>query len=77
MSGYSINLEHLCRNQNFKPQQVVTAELVRPKGSVFNSKLIWVKVLLKNEETKFITLNLLDFYDYVQLPNSSLQGKLL
>ena len=74
MSLYTINLEHLCRNQGFAPEQVVSSELVIPKGAVPNSMLLWIRVELTNGERKFVTLPLVDFYLYVELPESSIGG---
>jgi len=72
--GYEINLEEVCRKQSFSPSQVVSSELVFPKGSVPNSQLIWVKVELKSGDRKFITLPLRDFYQFINLPQSSIGG---
>lgn len=72
--GYTINLEYLCRNQQFNPDQVVSAELVHPKGAVPNSLLLWVRLELTSKERRFITLPLVDFYLYVDLPESSIGG---
>lgn len=74
MKGYEIKLDHLCRNQDFAPAQVVSSELVYPKGAVPNPLLMWVRVTLTNEDTRFITLPLTQFYEYVQLPESKLGG---
>lgn len=72
--NYKINLDYLCRNQNFTPKQVVSAELVFPKGAVPNSMLLWVRLELTSGDRKFITLPLVDFYLYVDLPESSIGG---
>ena len=72
--NYSINLDKLCSNQNYKPEQVVSSELVFPKGAVPNSMLLWVRIELTSGERKFITLPLVDFYLYVDLPESSIGG---
>ena len=74
VTGYVINLEELCSNQAFAPDQVVSSELVFPKGAVPNSRILWVRVELTNGERKFITLPLLEFYRFVQLPESSIGG---
>lgn len=72
--GYEINLEHLCKNQVFSPAQVVSSELVFPRGAVPNSQILWVRVELTSNERKFITLPLRDFYEYISLPESSIGG---
>lgn len=72
--GYEIKLDFLCRNQDFGPSQVVSSELVYPKGAVPNPLLMWIRVKLTSDEVKFITLPLTEFYDYVQLPESKLGG---
>ena len=72
--GYSINLEYLCRNQSFDASQVVSSELVFPKGAVPNAQLIWVRIELQSGDRKFITLPLTEFYQYVDLPESSIGG---
>lgn len=72
--GYTINLVALCATRNFTPSQVDDAELVFPKGAVPNSLLLWVRVSLTNNEKRFITLPLTEFYKYVDLPHSNLGG---
>jgi hypothetical protein len=72
--GYSINLEELCLNQQFAPDQVVSSELVFPAGAVPNSMLLWVRIELKGGVRKFITLPLVEFYRFVDLPESSIGG---
>jgi hypothetical protein len=72
--GYKINLDHLCRNKDFQPSQVVSSELVFPKGAVPNAQLIWVRIELQNRERKFVTLPLIEFHEYVDLPESSIGG---
>lgn len=72
--GYEIKLDFLCRNQDFSPSQVVSSELVYPKGAVPNPLLFWVRVKLSSKEVRFITLPITQFYDYVQLPESKLGG---
>jgi len=72
--SYTINLEKLCMTQNFTPKQVVTSELVFPRGAVPNSRLLWVRVELTGGERKFITLPLIEFYEYVDLPESNIGG---
>lgn len=72
--GYEINLEELCHNQNFQPFQVVSSDLVFPKGAVPNARIIWIRVELTNGERKFVTKALADFYTYVDLPESSIGG---
>lgn len=72
--GYSINLDYLCRNRDFSPSQVVSSELVFPKGAVPNAQLIWVRIELTSGDRKFITLPLTEFYKYVDLPESSIGG---
>lgn len=74
MDRYAINLDELCRNQSFKPEEVVSSDLVYPRGAVPNSQLIWVRVDLASKERKFITLPLLEFHRYVSLPDSSIGG---
>ncbi len=74
MQGYEINLEYLCRNRRFKPAEVVSSELVIPKGAVPNSMLLWIRVELSSGDRKFVTLPLVDFYRYVELPESSIGG---
>ncbi len=73
-NGYSIRLDELCKNQSFSPSQVVSSELVYPKGAVPNSQLLWIRVVLTNEEVKFVTLSLSEFHTYVELPTSRLGG---
>lgn len=72
--GYSIKLDVLCATQNFGVDQVESATLVYPRGAVPNPLLLWVKVVLKDRETRFITLPLTLFYEYVDLPQSNLGG---
>lgn len=72
--GYEINLDSLCEFQNFTPDQVVSADLVFPKGAVPNAQILWVRLELSSEERKFITLPLADFYRFVTLPESSIGG---
>ena len=72
--NYNIKLDVVCRNQRFRPQEVVSSELVFPKGAVPNSQLLWIKVELISGERKFVTLPLRDFYDYIELPESSIGG---
>mgnify|MGYP001825274950 CR=1 FL=1 len=74
MRGYEINLEYLCRNRRFKPAEVVSSELVIPKGAVPNSMLLWIRIELISGDRKFVTLPLVDFYRYVELPESSIGG---
>jgi len=74
VSGYTINIEELCRNQNFTAEQVVSSALVFPKGAVPNSMLLWIRLELTSGKRKFITLPLVDFYKYVDLPESSIGG---
>lgn len=74
MRGYEINLDRLCKFQNFTPEQVKSADLVFPSGAVPNAQILWVRVELSNEERKFITLPLTDFYEFVTLPESSIGG---
>ena len=71
---YTIKLDKLCANQNYGPKQVVSARLVFPRGAVPNSMLLWVRVELTSGERKFITLPLVDFYLYVDLPESDIGG---
>jgi hypothetical protein len=72
--GYALNLAEICKREKFNPEDVVTAELVFPKGAVPNAQLIWVRVEVKSGDRKFITLPLRDFYQYVDLPTSSIGG---
>lgn len=72
--GYELNLEKICHNQRFGVSQVVSSELVFPKGAVPNAQLLWVKVELTSGERIFVTLPLRDFYEYVDLPLSSIGG---
>lgn len=74
MNGYSINLKELCLNQEFNPDQVVSSELVFPTGAVPNSKLLWVRIELTSGTRKFITLPLVEFHRFVDLPESSIGG---
>lgn len=71
---YEIKLEAICKNQSFQPEEVVSSELVYPKGAVPNSQLLWVRVELKSGDRKFVTLSLSRFYEYVSLPESSIGG---
>jgi hypothetical protein len=73
---YEVDLEYLCKTLDFVPEQVVSAGLVYPRGSVPNKKLMWIKVELTNEETKWITRPLADFYEYIRLPKSNLGGRI-
>jgi hypothetical protein len=73
-AGYRINLDELCINQNFQPDQVVSSALVFPRGAVPNSHLLWVRIELTNGKRKFITLPLLEFHRYIELPESSIGG---
>lgn len=73
-SGYEINLSWICRNQSFSPDQIVSADLVFPKGAVPNSQLIWIRIELTNEERQFLTLPLSLFHEYIRLPESSIGG---
>ena len=72
--GYTINLEYLCRNQSFTPEQVVSSELVMPKGAVPNSMLLWIRIELIGGTRKFVTVSLVEFYKHVELPESSIGG---
>lgn len=72
--GYTINLEYLCRNQSFAPAEVVSSDLVFPRGAVPNSRILWVRVELTNGKRQFITQPLLEFYRLVELPESSIGG---
>ena len=72
--GYEINLEYVCRNQRFSPSQVVSSELVYPRGAVPNSQLIWIRIELTSGEKQFVTLSLADFYKYIVLPQSNIGG---
>ena len=72
--GYTIKLDFLCKNQNFTPEEVLSCDLVFPKGAVPNSQLLWVRVELIGGKRKFITLGLVDFYKYIELPESSIGG---
>lgn len=74
MSGYTVNLDYLCRNQSFTPEEVVSSELVFPRGAVPNSQLLWIRVALISGGRKFITLALSDFYKYISLPESNIGG---
>jgi hypothetical protein len=73
-NGYEINLDWLCKNQRFKPEEVVDSRLVFPAGAVPNSQLIWLRVELQNTEVRFITLALRDFHQYVILPSTTVGG---
>jgi len=72
--GYEINLERLCRFQNFSIDQVVSSDLVFPTGAVPNAQILWVRIELTSGERKFVTLPLADFYEFVTLPESSIGG---
>ena len=74
LTGYTIKLEELCRHQSFGVEQVTSCDLVYPKGAVPNPQILWVRVELTSGERKFITLPLLEFYRFVQLPESSIGG---
>jgi hypothetical protein len=74
MSGYSINLEELCCNQAFSPDQVVSSDLVFPRGAVPNSMLLWVRIELTSGKRKFVTLPLVEFHRFVSLPESNIGG---
>lgn len=71
---YEVKLSALCDAQRFEESQVVSSELVYPKGAVPNAQLIWFRVELTNGERMFITKPLSQFYEYVQLPESSIGG---
>ncbi len=73
-TDYQINLDELCSNQNFQPDQVIESKLVFPRGAVPNSQLLWVRIELTNGKRKFITLPLLEFHRYIELPESSIGG---
>ena len=72
--GYEIDLEFICKKQRFSPSQVVSSELVYPKGAVPNSQLIWIRIELTNGERQFLTLALTDFHKYITLPESNIGG---
>ena len=72
--GYEINLEEVCLNQSFTATQVVSSELVFPRGAVPNAQILWIRIELTNGERKFITKSLASFYDFVSLPESSIGG---
>jgi hypothetical protein len=74
MLGYTINIEELCLNQAFTPDQVVSSDLVFPRGAVPNSQILWVRIELTSGDRRFITLPLMDFYRFIQLPESSIGG---
>jgi hypothetical protein len=74
MLGYTINLTELCLNQNFNPEQVLSSELVFPSGAVPNSRLLWVRIELTSGKRRFITLPLVEFYRFIDLPESSIGG---
>ncbi len=74
MSGYEIDLDHLCRNQSFLPEEVVSSDLVFPKGAVPNSQLLWIRIELKSGDKTFVTRSLAEFHDLVKLPESSIGG---
>lgn len=73
-SGYDIDLTWVCRNQKFEPNQIVSADLVYPRGAVPNSQLIWIRVELTNGKREFLTLPLSLFHEYIKLPESSIGG---
>ena len=72
--GYELNLDIICKSQRFSPDQVVSSELVFPRGAVPNSQLMWVKIELENGDKQFVTLALSDFHEYVTLPQSNIGG---
>jgi hypothetical protein len=72
--GYTINIERLCKNQSFSASQVVSSDLVFPNGAVPNARIIWIRIELTSGERKFVTKPLAEFYDYVNLPSSSIGG---
>jgi len=74
MLGYRINLDELCLNQAFNPEQVVSSELVFPAGAVPNSQLLWVRIALTSGKRQFITLPLSEFHRFISLPESSIGG---
>jgi hypothetical protein len=74
MIGYTVNLNELCLNQNFGPDQVVSSELVFPAGAVPNSMLLWVRIELTSGKRRFITLPLVEFHRFIDLPESSIGG---
>ena len=74
MNRYEINIHTMCENQSFTPEQVVSSDLVFPKGAVPNSMLLWVRIELTSGDRKFITLPLAEFHRYVSLPESSIGG---
>lgn len=74
MIGYTVNLKELCLNQNFSPAQVVSSELVFPKGAVPNSMLLWLRIEMTSGKRRFITLPLVEFHRYIDLPESSIGG---
>lgn len=53
---------------------VLSSDLVIPSGAVPNSMLLWIRIELTSGDRKFITLPLVDFYQYVGLPESSIGG---
>jgi hypothetical protein len=71
---YRVKLDELCKAQNFTPAQVVSTQLVYPRGAVPNSQVLWVRVELTSGDRKFITLPLSEFYCYIDLPESSIGG---
>lgn len=73
-SNYRINLSYLCHNRDYTPDQIVSADMVYPKGAVPNSQLIWIRVELTNGKRQFVTLSLADFHEYIELPESSIGG---
>ena len=73
-TDYQINLDELCKNQKFNPDQVVSSELVYPRGAVPNAQILWVRVELTSGERRFVTLPLSEFYCYIDLPESSIGG---
>lgn len=72
--SYAVNLDKLCANQKYGPEQVVSAELVFPRGAVPNSMLLWVRVEITSGERYFITLPLVEFHQYIDLPESDIGG---
>lgn len=72
--GYAVNLTEVCKNQRFSPSQVVSSELVYPKGAVPNAQLVWLRIELESGDKTFVTLPLRDFHTYISLPESSIGG---
>lgn len=75
--GYAINLPALCERQNFTPDQVESASLVFPKGAVPDPLLLWVRIAIRDQDVRVITLPLTQFYKYVDLPEENLGGLVL